>query len=50
MLDGISKKEIKESIENDTEVEDTVLDYVIRRLEEEQDKQKFWTKSEKGVV
>ena len=47
---GISKKEIKESIENDTEVEDTVLDNVIRRLEEEQDKQKFWTKSEKGVV
>ena len=47
---GIAKGEIKSSIEEEAEIEDSVLDNVIRRLEEEQDKQKFWSKSEKGVV
>jgi hypothetical protein len=47
---GVSKGEIKSSLEEETEVEDAVLDNVIRRLEEEQDKQKFWSKSEKGVI
>ena len=47
---GISKGEIKSNIEEESDVEDSVLDNVIRRLEEEQDKQKFWSKSEKGVV
>jgi len=47
---GIDKGEIKSQIEEDTDIEDALLDNVIRRLEEEQDKQKFWSKSEKGVV
>ena len=47
---GVSKSEIKSNLEDDTTIEDSVLDNVIRRLEEEQDKQKFWSKSEKGVV
>ena len=47
---GISKGDIKAHIEEESEIEDSVLDNVIRRLEEEQDKQKFWSKSEKGVV
>ena len=47
---GISKGEIKSTIEEESEIEESVLDNVIRRLEEEQDQQKFWSKSEKGVV
>ena len=47
---GISKSEIKDHLEDQTEVEDNILDSVIRRLEEEQDEQKFWTKSDKGVI
>ena len=47
---GVSKGEIKAQIEEESDIEDSVLDNVIRRLEEEQDKQKFWSKSEKGVV
>jgi hypothetical protein len=47
---GIAKGEIKSSIEEESEIEESVLDNVIRRLEEEQDQQKFWSKSEKGVV
>ena len=47
---GATAQEIKTEIAEDLDVEDSVLDNVVRRLEEEQDKQKFWTKSEKGVV
>ena len=47
---GISKSEIKDHLEEQTEVDDNILDSVIRRLEEEQDEQKFWTKSDKGVI
>ena len=46
----MSKGEIKSYIEENSEIEDSVLDNVVRRLEEEQDQQKFWSKSEKGVV
>ncbi len=47
---GVAKGEIKNQLEDQTEVNDVILDNVIRRLEEEQDEQKFWTKSEKGVI
>ena len=48
---GLSKKEIKNTIEEkNTDVDDVVIDNVLRRLEEEQDEERFWTKSEKGVV
>ena len=47
---GATASEIKSQISEGLDVEDNVLDNVVRRLEEEQDNQKFWTKSEKGVV
>ena len=47
---GVSTEEIKSQISEHLDVEEGVVDNVLRRLEEEQDKQKFWTKSEKGVV
>tara|TARA_A100001201_G_scaffold70839_5_gene65054 strand:+ start:215 stop:2287 length:2073 start_codon:yes stop_codon:yes gene_type:complete len=48
---GLSKKEIKNTIEEkNTDVDDVVIDNVLRRLEEEQNEERFWTKSEKGVV
>jgi len=47
---GATASEIKKQIAEELDVEDSVLDNVVRRLEEEQDKQKFWTKSDKGVV
>ena len=47
---GATASEIKTQIAQELDVEDSVLDNVVRRLEEEQDKQKFWTKSDKGVV
>ena len=50
MRKGMSKTEIKSSLEENTNIGDVVIDNVLRRFEEEQDEQKFWTKSEKGVV
>ena len=47
---GVAKSEIKNQLEEGSNIDDAVLDNVIRRLEEEQDQQKFWSKSEKGVV
>ena len=47
---GATASEIKSQISEGLDVEDNVLDNVVRRLEEEQDNQKFWTKSDKGVV
>jgi len=47
---GATASEIKTQIAEELDVEDSVLDNVVRRLEEEQDKQKFWTKSDRGVV
>tara|TARA_R110002012_G_scaffold52944_2_gene136060 strand:+ start:7514 stop:9922 length:2409 start_codon:yes stop_codon:yes gene_type:complete len=51
MRRGLSKKEIKSSLEEKvTDLDDVVIDNVLRRIEEEQDEERFWTKSEKGVV
>ena len=51
MRRGISKNEIKVNIEETSDMgDDDVIDNVLRRFEEEQDEQKFWTKSEKGTV
>tara|TARA_R100001129_G_scaffold1813_2_gene1831 strand:+ start:4092 stop:6503 length:2412 start_codon:yes stop_codon:yes gene_type:complete len=47
---GVNKGDIKTQLEEESEIDDSVLDNVIRRLEEEQDQQKFWSKSEKGVI
>ena len=47
---GISKNEIKVNLEETADIDDAVIDNVLRRFEEEQDEQKFWTKSEKGTV
>ena len=47
---GIAPSEIKSDLEESVGVDDVVLENVIRRLEDEQDKQKFWSKSDKGVV
>ena len=46
---GVSKKEIRQQFE-DTEVGGEVINAVINRAEEENNKYLFWTKSEKGVV
>ena len=50
MRRGMSKKDIKSSLEDTTEIDEVVIDNVLRRFEEEQDEHKFWTKSDKGVV
>ena len=50
MRRGMSKTEIKNTIENHTDVDDVIIDNVLRRFEEEKDDETFWTKSEKGVV
>ncbi len=50
MRKGVSKTEIKSQLEETSNIDDVVIDNVLRRFEEEQDEQKFWTKSEKGVV
>ena len=47
---GVSKKIIKEELEETSTISDSVLNLVVERLEEEQSKQKFWSKSEKGVI
>ena len=50
MRRGLSKKEIKNGLEEATDIDEVVIDNVLRRFEEEDDEQKFWTKTEKGVV
>jgi hypothetical protein len=45
---GGTKKQVREEMEDD--VDPVIIDNVINRLEEEQSNQKFWTKSDKGVV
>ena len=47
---GVSKREIKETLSENNKLGDVVIDNVIRRFEEEQGEQQFWTKNEKGVV
>ncbi len=46
---GVSKKEIKSQL-LDTEVEASVIDSVLQRVDEENKEQKFWSKSDKGVI
>jgi hypothetical protein len=46
---GVPKKEIRHQLE-DSGIDGGSVDAVIARLEEEQAGQKFWTKSDKGVV
>lgn len=50
MRRGLSKKDIKSNLEESDGLDDALIDNVLRRFEEEEDEQKFWTKSEKGVV
>ena len=45
---GDSLQSIKEELLDD--VDDSLVDVVIAKVEKEQEKQKFWTKSNKGVV
>ena len=47
---GASKSEIKNTIDNHSDVDDVIVDNVLRRLEEEKNEETFWTKSEKGTV
>ena len=47
---GITKTDIKESMIGEVSVPDEVVGAVIERLEEEQSEQKFWSKSDKGVI
>ena len=44
---GVSKKEIKSELKD---IEDSTINNVIVRIEEEQSNYKFWTKSDKGVI
>lgn len=46
---GISKKEIRSQLE-ESNIEDGVIQNVITRLEDEQSSNKFWSKSDKGVI
>jgi hypothetical protein len=47
---GISKGKIKDSMDEVVDIPESVVEAVIDRLEEEQSEQKFWSKSEKGVI
>tara|TARA_R100001530_G_scaffold60360_3_gene43652 strand:+ start:11607 stop:14018 length:2412 start_codon:yes stop_codon:yes gene_type:complete len=47
---GVSKKEIQAELSGDKSVEVSVIEHVVKRLEEEQADQKFWSKNEKGVI
>lgn len=46
---GVPKKEIRHQLE-ESNVDGDTIDLVISRIEEEQAGQKFWTKSDKGIV
>jgi hypothetical protein len=46
---GVPKKEIRHQLE-EANLDGGVIDAVIARVEEEQAGQKFWTKSDKGIV
>jgi len=46
---GVSKKEIKSQLQ-DAHIESEVIDSVLQRVDEENKEQKFWTKSDKGVI
>ena len=46
----MSKGEIKSTIEKTADVDEIIIDNVLRRFEEEKNDETFWVKSEKGVV
>jgi len=46
---GVSKKEIKSQL-LDSEISENVIDSVLQRVDDENKEQKFWTKSDKGVI
>jgi hypothetical protein len=46
---GVSKKEIRCQLE-ESNLDNAVIDSVLNKVEEENKKQTFWTKSEKGVI
>tara|TARA_Y100001938_G_scaffold151185_1_gene247069 strand:+ start:6878 stop:9295 length:2418 start_codon:yes stop_codon:yes gene_type:complete len=46
---GVSKKEIRHQLE-DTNIDGTTIDAVLKRVEEEDSKFIFWSKNEKGVI
>lgn len=46
---GASKKEIRYKLK-ESDIEEDVIDSVMERIEEENSKQQFWSKSEKGVI
>jgi hypothetical protein len=50
MRRGMSKGEIKSTIEKTADVDEIIIDNVLRRFEEEKNDETFWVKSEKGVV
>ena len=46
---GVSKKEIRHQLE-DTNIDDSTIDAVLKKVEEEDSKFIFWSKNEKGVI
>ena len=46
---GVSKKEIKSQL-SETSIDADVIDSVLQRVDDENKEQKFWTKSDKGVI
>ena len=46
---GVSKKEIRHQLK-DSNVDGDVIDSVLNRIDEENKRQQFWKKSEKGVI
>ena len=46
---GVSKKDIREELSRN-DMEDNVIDSVLNKAEEDNKKQTFWTKNDKGVI
>ena len=46
---GVSKKDIREELSRN-DMEDNVIDSVLNKAEEDNQKQTFWTKNDKGVI
>ena len=46
---GVSRKEIRNQL-NDTNLDGDVIESVLNKVEEENSKQTFWTKNEKGAI
>ena len=46
---GMSKKEVRDELK-DKDIEDNVIEAVLNRAEEDNDKMTFWTKNDKGTI